>query len=249
MSLLKTIINIAAPVPEIESFDRYLFIGPHPDDLEIAAGATIAKLADMGKKICILICIDGRFGTANSDYSPEEMIEIRKKESMASANYLGVKDVRFLGFCDGGLYEYENLTDAIAKEIGDFKPDIVFCPDPDVVNECHIDHLNVGRAVKTIAYLAPYYNLMREHGAESADVKAIGFFYTGKPNKFVKVKGYLDKQLSSIFDCHVSQAPRGSEDEKTFTTYIKLKYYYYGCKEGFRVLGRTQMHCLPEAGN
>ena len=63
MSILKRIIRLAAPLPKIGQFERFLFIGPHPDDIEIGAGATAAKLAAQGKKICFLICTDGRFGT------------------------------------------------------------------------------------------------------------------------------------------------------------------------------------------
>lgn len=247
MSLISKIVKIAAPLPNIEDFDRYLFIGPHPDDLEIAAGATAAKLASLGKEVCFLICVDGRYGTSNVDISPEEMIKVREKESEESAKRLGIKDIRFLGLCDGGFYDYEDLLQGIARVIGDFKPDFIFCPDPDVTSECHIDHINVGNAAKRIAYFAPYYNLMERYGAQPADVKAIGFYFTARPNRFVKVKGYLEKQLSSMLQCFPSQIPQGCEDGKSFSTYIKLRYYYYGGKEAFRVLGRTHMHCLSEA--
>ena len=63
MSILKLVLKAAAPLPDIEKFDRYLFIGPHPDDIEIGAGATAAKLAARGKSVCFLICLDGRYGS------------------------------------------------------------------------------------------------------------------------------------------------------------------------------------------
>ena len=62
MGLTKLVLKFAVPVPKVESFERYLFIGPHPDDIEIGAGATAAKLAAMGKEVCFLVCLDGRFG-------------------------------------------------------------------------------------------------------------------------------------------------------------------------------------------
>ncbi|MBR5982002.1 MAG: PIG-L family deacetylase, partial [Firmicutes bacterium] len=58
MSLTRFILRFAAPVPQVESFEKYLFIGPHPDDIEIGAGATAAKLAAAGKKITFLVCTD-----------------------------------------------------------------------------------------------------------------------------------------------------------------------------------------------
>ena len=38
MSLLKMILKAAVPIPQLEAFERVLFVGPHPDDIEIGAG-------------------------------------------------------------------------------------------------------------------------------------------------------------------------------------------------------------------
>ncbi|MBQ9863559.1 MAG: PIG-L family deacetylase, partial [Lachnospiraceae bacterium] len=62
MGLTSLALKIATPIPKIESFENYLFIGPHPDDIEIGAGATVSKLVKLGKKVSFLICLDGRFG-------------------------------------------------------------------------------------------------------------------------------------------------------------------------------------------
>lgn len=254
MSLTSAVIKFAVPLPRIEDYNSYLFIGPHPDDIEIGAGATAAKLAANGKKVSFLICIDGRFGTSNSDLSPEQMIEVRKEESVKSALKLGVTDVHFLDLCDGGFYTEEELLEGIAKTVGEVCPDIVFAPDPDVSSECHRDHLNVGRAAKQIAVFAPYYNIMARYGAKSADVKAIAMYMTAKPNRYVNTAGFLEKQLDSVFNTHFSQFPEGCNDAKSISLYLKLRSFQHGIRagsksgEGFRVLGTTHMHCLPEAG-
>lgn len=153
MSITGLAVSIASPLPKLDSFDRYLFIGPHPDDIEIGAGATAAKLVQSGKAVAFLCCIDGRFGSGT--VPPEELIPMRRAEATVSAAALGVTDVRFLPFCDGGFYEQNELKSAIARIVGEFKPDVIFCPDPQVKSECHIDHLNVGRAASEIAYFAP----------------------------------------------------------------------------------------------
>ena len=76
MSLTSFVLKLAAPIPDIESYDSFLFIGPHPDDIEIGAGATVAKLCAAGKRVGFLTCIDGRFGDCNAPVQGDELAEI-----------------------------------------------------------------------------------------------------------------------------------------------------------------------------
>ena len=257
MSMLKWVLKAAVPIPKLETYQRFLFVGPHPDDIEIGAGATAAKFAAMGKDICFLVCMDGRFGDGNAPEGirGDALVALRKQEAIASAAMLGVKDVRFLDLCDGGFYEQKELVEGISRVVGDFRPDAILAPDPDVTSECHADHRNVGAAARQIAYFAPYGGIMAGYGAQTAPVQALAYFMTAKPNRFVKTRGYLKLQLQSIFDCHRSQFPEGCADAKSIPLYLKLRAIDFGlrsgkgCAEGFRVLGVTHMHCFPEAGN
>ena len=257
MSLTKAVLRFAAPLPDLESFERFLFVGPHPDDIEIGAGATAAKLASLGKRVCFVICIDGRYGLANAPagITPTDLIPIRMEEARKSASMLGVQDLRFLGFCDGGFYNQKDLILALAKVVGDFKPDVIFAPDPDVSSECHADHRNVGAAARQIACVAPYKDLMAGYGASPAPVKALAYYMTAKPNRTINTSGFLDRQLDAIFSCHRSQFPEGCAEAKAIRLYLKLRSADHGIRrfakaaEGFRVLGQTHMHCLPEAGD
>lgn len=257
MSLTRLALRFAAPVPKIESFQRYLFIGPHPDDIEIGAGATAAKLAAAGKDVCFLICTDGRYGDgcAPKGLSREELVELRKEESRNSAAILGVRDLRFLGLSDGGFYGDTELLEGMAAVIGDFKPDCVFAPDPWVSSECHQDHLRCGRAARQLGCFAPYAGIMERLGASSAPVKALCYYMTAKPTAYVKTAGgYREKQFRAVFDCHLSQFPKGSQEAKSIALYLKLRSADMGLRclasqaEGFRALGQIHMHCLPEAG-
>ncbi len=256
MSLIGTILRFAAPAPQVEDFERYLFIGPHPDDIEVGAGATAAKLAAAGKQVCFLICTDGRFGLENAPKGtgPEELAELRKAEALSSAEVLGVSDVRFLDFSDGGFYNFDELLKAAARVAGDFRPQVIFAPDPDVKSECHADHKNAGEAAKRLAFFAPYGEIMARYGAKAAPVEALGFYMTAKPNRFVKTsRGLWMRQLSAIL-CHRTQFTAGAEPYKSIRLYLKLRSVDFGIRslkgraEGFRFLSRTQMHCLPEAG-
>ena len=258
MKLLSQIIRAAAPLPVLETYQRFLFVGPHPDDIEIGAGATAAKLADAGKEICFLICTDGRFGFDHipaDQITPEELARIRKEEALHSAQMLGVTDVRFGNLSDGAFYTREELSSVILRTISEFQPEVIFCPDPSVTSECHSDHLNVGEASKRAACFAPNIKIMERHGLQSAPVQAVAFYMTAKPNRYVGTNGYLQQQLDAIFLCHQTQFPKGSSAEKSIRLYLKIRAYDFVLKslhktaEGFRVLGQTHMHCLPEAGD
>ena len=255
MNLTSFIVKKAAPVPRPETFEKYLFIGPHPDDIEIGAGAMIARLTSEGKQVSFLICMDGRYGLehAPEGITPEELIRVREAESLRSARVLGVTDVRFLRLSDGGFYDEKELLEGMARVIGEIKPDILFAPDPDVDSECHPDHLNTAKAAKTLTFFAPFQNIMEKYGAEAAPVKAVAFYMTARPNRFVRTGAFRDKQSEAIL-CHKSQFPEDSDAYAQVALYLKVRSLTFGLKslkgnaEGFRVLGTTQMHCLPEAG-
>ena len=255
MSLTRLALRFAVPAPKVEAFDRYLFIGPHPDDIEVGAGATVAKLTAAGKQVCFLICTDGRYGLehAPEGTAPEELVELRKAEALASAKLLGVTDVRFLGFSDGGFYDFEDLVRAAARVVGDFQPQVILAPDPDVKSECHVDHKNAGEASKRLAFFAPFPEIMARYGAGAADVQALAFYMTARPDRFVGTRGLLRRQLDALL-CHKTQFPPESEAFKSVALYLKLRSVDFGLRslqgraEGFRVLGKTHMHCLPEAG-
>ena len=254
MGITKLALRFAAPFPKVQSFDRYLFVGPHPDDIEIGAGATVAALAAQGRNICFLICTDGRYGTVNlkQAVTEEELIATRKEEAVRSAAAIGVTDVRFLGLSDGGFYDSNELLKGIAGVISDFQPDVIFAPDPAPASECHIDHLNVGKAVRTLAVNAANPGIMKKLGATPCPLKAVSFYMTAKPNIYMKTTGFLKKQLDAIFSSHLSQYPEGCTDRKSIELYLKLRAVDFGLRsfhitaEGFRILGTTHMHCLPE---
>ena len=219
MSLTSLVLHFAAPLPDLERFERYLFVGPHPDDIEIGAGATVSRLASLGKQITFLICTDGRYGDENTDLLGLELARVRKEEARQSAGLLGVEDVRFLELSDGGFYSREELFSGISKVIGEVQPEVIFAPDPNVSSECHVDHLNVGQAVRHLAYLASNGGIMAQYGAKPASIQVLAYYMTARPNRFVSTRGHLQKQLDAIFTCHYRPFPAGCAAADTIRLY------------------------------
>ncbi|MBQ2331596.1 MAG: PIG-L family deacetylase, partial [Bacteroidales bacterium] len=91
----------------------------------------VASERSAGKTVCFLICTDGRYGTdhAPASLAGEALASLRRKEAEASASLLGVRDLRFLDFSDGGFYEPKELQRAVAAAVSDFRPDVIFAPD------------------------------------------------------------------------------------------------------------------------
>lgn len=255
MSLTRLVLRFAAPIPQVEQYERYLFVGPHPDDIEIGAGATAAKLAAAGKAVCFLICTDGRYGDEHAQASGDALAARRRDEAVRAAARLGIHDVRFLDFCDGGFYSQEALRSAIAQVIGDFQPDVLLAPDPFVSSECHIDHLNVGQAVRHLAPAAPNRGIMDAYGAKAAPVQAVAFFMTARPNRYVRTSGFMRRQIDTLLTGFPSQFPEGDPGISGIILYLRIRAFAFGlrslkgCAEGFRVLGALHMHCLPESGS
>lgn len=236
---------------------KYLFIGSHPDDIEIGAGETVYRLTKAGKQVKFLICTDGRYGIDDELLSDEEKITVRKKESMASATLLGVKEIEFLPFCDGGDYSTEELASEIQKAISAYKPDFVFAPDPYVITELHTDHVKTGLAAARAFLRSGVPAQTRKAGLEFAPVKGIAFYFTSRPNVYVKTTGCGAVRIQSVL-LHKSQFPCQTEEERNYFKalrfYLNLRATRFGWRsfrfraEGFRYLNHVHAHCFPESG-
>ena len=249
--MFRAILKRVAPLPKLTAYERYLFVGPHPDDIEVACAPTVLALTQAGKHVSFVVLTDGCMGTADPALAGAALVEIRQKESLASAKLLGVTDVTFLPFHDGAMYPVEEAAAAIAKEIVRLKPDIVFAPDPNVRSECHLDHIKTGIAVKTSVIMSPFESVMQSVGGTGChSVSGLAFYYTDRPNAYVPVKKTFAARKAALLE-HKSQF-----DEKTIDDigmYFKLRSVRFGLRtlkglsDGYRALSPMHMHCFPEA--
>lgn len=255
MSILSKILKMILPPPKIVKCDRFLFIGPHPDDIEIGAGATALRLANMGKSIKFLVCTDGRYGTENPNADTNELIKIRQEEAREAAAYLGINEVEFLPYPDGGDYNRQDMAKSIAKVICEYRPDIIFAPDSKLLSELHADHINVGEAASNAFVMCGLAKMMAELGCKNTSVKGIAFYFTNRPNQYVKTSNLLEKQFEAIrlFKSQFPDTKEWEENIRGLKLYIKLRAMRFGVKrfwksaDAFRVLGTLHAHCAPES--
>ncbi len=123
-----------------------LIISPHPDDMEIGMGGTVAKLITQEFKVISLVVTDGRRSTSISHYSEEEMAEIRKMEVQEAARILGIEDLILLGLPDvKSPRNHKELRKRLHETIERFEPIELFTPHPEI--DKHSTHQIVSRLV------------------------------------------------------------------------------------------------------
>ena len=246
-----SILKKAVKVPKLTSFDSFLFVGPHPDDIELACGGTVALLTKLGKKVTFLIATNGCVGSLDPSLTSEQIVEIRQKEALKSAELLGVTDVRFLPYDDGGDYDEKAMKKDIVAAILDVKPQVVLCTDHTVSTEWHPDHLNVGRLTTEAVFVASWEKLTSRIGLSgNVGNVALAYYYTHKPNCYVGV-GKTYKLREQALALHESQFDQAILDRNN--TYLKLREIRFGLRsgerraEGYRIATPVLRHCFPEA--
>ncbi|HEX2118991.1 MAG TPA: PIG-L family deacetylase, partial [Acidimicrobiales bacterium] len=77
----------------------------HPDDESIATGGVMAKAADEGHRVVLVVATKGECGEVPEGFlEPGEALwQRRVEETLAAAEILGVARVEFLGYEDSGM--------------------------------------------------------------------------------------------------------------------------------------------------
>ncbi len=250
-------LKLLAPVPKILEMKKALFIGPHPDDIEIGAGSTIAKMRSIGIDVAFIIVTDGGAGSFNASVNIDDLIKIRHDEAIKSANKLDVHEVHFLNFPDGGKYNEWDVAVKIAEIIINYVPDIIFSPDPDLPSEIHPDHLKTGRATKSALLISSSPLTLRRNLIfvdESKSFKpncSLAFYYTHRPNHYIPVsKQNITKSYESIL-MHNSQFQENTDEWnklKQYLSYRKIRNgsLFHPRRDCFFVMAPLHQHCFPE---
>jgi|TARA_B110000263_G_scaffold242662_1_gene248419 LmbE family N-acetylglucosaminyl deacetylase len=223
-----------------EENNRLLIVSAHPDDMEFGCGGTVAKWISEGWEGSLLICTDGRAGTSDPEMKQEDLADIRKKEAIAAANVLGIKDINFLDYPDGQLEDTPDLRENIIRAIRRVKPKIVFTFDPYRRTHNHRDHRNVGQA--TFDALYPYardyhhFSHLIDEGLMPHIVEE-AYSWTDDPDVWIDITGSIEKKFEALRE-HVSQIK--SPDE--LFARIKERHAEQGENAGFKYAEGFRVH-------
>lgn len=193
--------------------ERALAVYAHPDDPEISAGGTLARWADAGCEVHVLITTRGDKGTNDPDADTEALAQLRVQETAAAGRVLGVAGHHHLDYPDGELPDDHRLREEIVRVVREARPDVVLCPDPTAVFFAnsyynHRDHRVTGwaalDAVAPAAGNPHYFPDQLAAGLAVHNVRAVYLSGTLDPNCWIDVSGTLERKIDALF-CHASQ--------------------------------------------
>lgn len=145
--------------------ERVMVVMSHPDDAELYAGGTIARLTKSAKKVRVVKMSSGECGSRQENISQEALGKLREAEDRKAMEILGIKneDNVYLNLGDGKIENNLENIGKLAYQIREFKPNLIithnpehvvirFKKDENWVN--HRDHMNT--ALTTIYAAYPY---------------------------------------------------------------------------------------------
>ena len=211
-----------------------LAFGAHPDDVELACGATIAKEISLGKKVGIVDLTRGELGTRGS-------AALRDQESINAANILGVSVRENLGFADGFFINDKEHQLEVVKMIRKYQPKIVLC---NAVDDRHIDHPKGSKLVSDACFLS---GLLKVPSAiegkpqEKWRPSQVYHYIQWKnsvPDFVIDVTGFIDVKVAAV-KAYGSQFfdPNSTEPETPITSKNFIESIEYRANDLGRLIG------------
>ena len=206
-----------------------MVIAPHPDDLEIACGGTVHKLAQLGNRI---VAVDLTRGEMASRGTPE----LRLKESAKANKILGINERVNLGIEDSKVFNTVENQNKIAKVIRDFRPQVVMIP----YWECrHPDHYRAS----ALAYEAIFLAGLKKHedGAEAFRPDRVIYYMLHtefEPSFIVDITNHIIAKKKALLAYASQFGATKKVKEKTYITgqpfldLVETRDRYYGSQIG-----------------
>jgi N-acetylglucosamine malate deacetylase 1 len=211
-----------------------LAFGPHPDDVELGAGGTLAKMARRGLQVGIVDLTRGEMG---SNGTPEE----RVREAEEAARILGCAWRRNLGLPDRGLRADPEQVRAAVTVIREACPQVVLLP---YWQDRHPDH---GAACRLLEEALHSAGLRRYETGQAPwrPAKTLYYFINDatEPSFLVDITEVRAQKIESVF-AYRSQFGSSGTETRLNRAYglphlVEQRDAYFGaragvaCAEGF----------------
>ncbi len=185
---------------------RALTIGAHPDDAEFGAGGTLARWAQDGCEVSMLVVTDGSKGSWDPTIAPDQLARARIEEQAKAAAVLDAKgELVHLGYVDGELEYSMDLRRRICMWIRRLQPEVVLSHDPWRRYMLHPDHRATGWGAIDGVLAARDHLFFPELGLAKHRPDAILLWGADQPDYWEDVSSTFDQKIEALL-CHSSQA-------------------------------------------
>ena len=210
-----------------ESVDILVF-GPHPDDVELGCGATLALMAAIGRTFGICDLTRGEMGTRGTP-------DLRAGEARRAADILGARFRETLDLGDGNLRTDRSAELAVIDVVRRRRPRIVLAPWRE---DRHPDHPRAHRLVSDAAWYAGLRALktgVPPHRPQQVVYYPASYEFGRPPSFLVDVTETFEQKLEAI-RAYTSQFFRGRPRERG--TFVSSKGFFDGIAARARSFGR-----------
>lgn len=211
-----------------------LVFGPHPDDLEIGLGGTIARHVARGFRVGLCDLTRGELGTNGT---PEERVQ----EAEEARKVLGAAWRRNLGWPDGGIDGSAGQIRTAVELVRAARPRVVAIPH---WRDRHPDHVAASRVLSDAAFKSR----LRRYAAEGEPWQGEWTCYyfinddsindEGRPSFLIDVSEQYDLKRRALA-CHGSQFRPATDDARPtrltsprFLQLIESRDAHYGALAG-----------------
>lgn len=202
-----------------DTMKKILVVAAHPDDEILGCGGTIAKRANNGDQVFIIILGEGvtsRDKKRVQNRRKREITLLREQASKA-AKIVGAKKLLFRDLPDNRFDTWAllDIVKLIEQSLEDIKPDIVFTHSSADLN---VDHVITHRAVLTATRPYPGQSVKELYAFEipSATEWAFPRSETGfRPTVFVGIEDTLAKKIKALtaYEGEMRQFPHPRSSE------------------------------------
>lgn len=176
---------------------KILAISAHPADFCSRSGGTLINHVRAGSKVKVIWLTHGE--TDESDFlykqrpgiALEEVRRIREKEAFACAEVIGAEG-RMLGFGDNPLRMTPDRIETLAREIADFKPDIILTHWKDELT--YPTHWRAAQSVIEASQLAHGSWDIRFFEPNIGTAARVGFV----PDHYVDISDVFDRKIEAL---------------------------------------------------
>src|SRR5882672_10080165 len=207
-----------------------LVFGPHPDDIEIGLGGTVARHAAAGHQV-------GLCDLTEAELSSNGTVTERRAEAAAAARVLGAAWRENLGWPDGGIATTPELIRSAVDLLRRHRPRAIAIPYWD---DRHPDHVAASDVLRVAAFRS---GLTRyETNAPPWRPEWVCYYFINDgatPSFVVDVSDHYQRKRDAL-DCHVSQFRPASDTVSTrvntplFRQLVESRDAQFGALAGVR---------------